>query len=201
MKIVFKGSSVLELNKGQGDLSRWALFYKLETMSFREFLQLQHDLILPVLSLAQILTEHRKIANDLTKKIKPYSYWDEYLSYGAYPFFREGKKYYRERIRQVIITVLENDLPSVSVLDYYGVLRIKKLLSIISHIVPFKPNIQELAHKVGTDRFTIYKYLDYLEKARMLNLLHHENQGIGALNKPEKIYMENTSLLFALSTN
>lgn len=199
IKIVFTGSSLLKLHTGEGDLSRRAVNYYLPELSFREFIHLNHKIVLPAFSMEEILKNHETVAAKILGKIKPIPLFNEYLKFGNYPYSLGNRENYLQQLSATIIFILENDLPSIHHIDFFSIQKIKKLLYIISEIVPFKPNISELAVKTGATRTTILQYLDFLEKASVINLLKSGKKGMTHLSKPEKIYLRNPNLLYALA--
>jgi len=200
LSIVLSGSSIPEIDKGEADLSRRAVKHELHELSLREYIELVHGIQLPVFSLQDIVTDHVKIAREINDKIKPLKMFREFLKEGSYPFIVEGKQNYRDKIRWVINLIIEHDLPAVTSITYESVVKLRKLLMLISHSVPFKPNISELSEKVGTSRDYLLKYLDLLEKGRLIKLLKPSGKRPSKyLNKPDKIYLNNPSLLYALN--
>lgn len=131
--------------------------------------------------------------------LKPLALFREYLKHGYYPYFIESQKNYNVRLLATINLVTETDLPSIFHFDYHSVQKIKKLLAIIARIAPYKPNIQKLAQQLGSTRDTLLKYLFYLEKARIVKWLGKDTFGINYLNKPEKLFLDNTNLMYAIS--
>lgn len=199
LKVMFTGSSVLEMSKTAGDLSRRAMIYKLETMSFREYVAYELKMIFEPISINDLVENHVEIANNLLDNgLKPFKHLENFWKYGSYPFSLESKSTYYEKLRNTINLIVENDLVSVAGIDFSTGLKIKKLLVAISESVPFKPNIADLAAKIGTDRRNIYLYIDYLCRSRLINSLMSDEKGMSAMSKPEMIYLENTSLAFAL---
>lgn len=201
LNIVFTSSSALEIHKGQYDLSRRLLSYNFQGLSFREFLLLKHEIKLPVLSLKEVLEAENPLEKDLPPDFFPYKYLHEYLLQGYYPFFLDDEKSYKHRLLNAILLVLESDLPAAHFIDYYAVMKLKKLLYILARIVPFKPNISELARQLGTTRDTILKYLSLLHHAHILRWLSSDTFGVNFLNKPDKIYLENTNIAAALNAD
>jgi len=199
LQIVLSGSSALHIQKGKADLSRRMLEWRLQGLSFREFLRLKYDLRLPVFSLDEIITDPLAAARQILSKIKPLKYLREYWHTGYYPFFTEGTGYYDEKLMQAVNEILETDLPAVTGMKYTAVVKLKKLLSVIADSVPYMPALTKLAKDLEVDRETVLKYLYHLEKAGLLMLLHREKKGMAALRKPEKVYLENPNLLYALS--
>lgn len=201
LKIVFTSSSALDIYKGSHDLSRRALVYHLPGLSFREFIELKYNIQLPVITLEDVLTREPENTWNYLEKIRPLKILPEYLKYGVYPFFIESEGTYLERLLATVNLVTETDLPPVYHLDYYSVQKIKAMLAIISGIVPFKPNIKKLAEQAGTTRDSLLKYLFYLEKAQIVKRLTKNTKGINFLNKPDKLYLDNTNLMYALANN
>ncbi len=198
LKIVFTGSSMLEVYKGNADLSRRAIHYLLHGMSFREFLILEKKLDLPAVSLEYLLSNHIEISQEINERIKPLPLFEDYLKFGYYPYYKENKNLYQIKLLNVINVILEMDLPAVEKIELHSIRNIRKLLSIMAQMVPFTPNITDLSAKIGTSRNSLLSYLSILEKAQLLNLLSQDVSGLRGLSKPEKIYLHNTNLIHAL---
>lgn len=199
LKVVFTSSSALEIYRGSHDLSRRALVYKLKGLSFREFLELKYGYKFNVYNLDEILNNHNKICIDINKKIKVIPLFKEYLKNGYYPFFVDLKDNYLIQLNNIINTVIETDLPAIYNIDFNSIIKIKKLLAILSDIVPYKPNIEKLAKQIATTRPTLLKYLYYLDKAQVIQWLGSDSYGINYLNKPDKLYLGNTNIAHAVS--
>lgn len=200
LKIVLTGSSSLHLAESKADLSRRALTYQLPELSLREYISLSTGESMPVFGLGEVLSNHRKIAMELTSSIKPLMWLKEYMRHGTYPFVLDSPDSFFVRLEKVMMTVLEVDLPAVLNIDFKSVHNLKKLLYVISTSAPFKPNISELSSKTGIARDTLIRYLHYLDQANLLMLLNSSKKGMGYLTKPEKIYLRNTSLMHVLSS-
>jgi uncharacterized protein len=202
-RIVFSGSSIIELGKQSVDLSRRAIMYELAGLSYREFLIFRGVIEeLPVFSMEDIFTNHREIATEICKKIKPLEHFQEYLKIGHYPFFLENPALTSIRLRQLVRLVLEVDLTSSEEnTKVTQVHRIAQLLQIIAESVPFKPNLLNLSRSLHIDRETVSRYLRHLHNARLISLLYSESQGIASLQKPEKIFLQNTALSYAIIPN
>ncbi|MFP4065768.1 MAG: ATP-binding protein [Bacteroidales bacterium] len=199
LQIVITGSSALDIYKGAGDLSRRAVLYQMQGMSFREFIAYKYQHKFPVISLEELLANPAKFTGPVLQKIKPIKLFEEYLAYGYYPFFIEDEETYHGRLRQTVNHVLETDLPSTEKIDYHAVHQLRRLLAVIAELVPFKPNIMKLSQQLDLSRETLLKYLYLLDRAGLLLLLQANTQGTSRMNKPEKVYLENTNLLFALA--
>ena len=199
--MVLSGSSSTEILKSEADLSRRALYYRLNGLSFREFINFKAGIDFQAFNLAELVENHKEISYEISREIKPIKEFLEYTSYGYYPFFIEDRSSYHQRIKQIINTVIEVDIPSVYTIDFKAVQNIKKLLGIIAEIVPFKPNVKKLSEQIGISRESFTRYLKFLEKAEIVNLLYSQSKGISFLNKPEKIYLNNSNISFALNKN
>jgi uncharacterized protein len=199
LKIVVTGSSALDIYKGKADLSRRAILYKMNGLSFREYIELKHGINFPVLPLDVILENPSEPIRAILREIKPIKLFEEYIQWGYYPFFSEGLQDYITRIKQIVNHVLDVDLPSVENIDFTAVHHLRKLLAVLSEMVPFKPNIVKLSKQIGISRETLMRYLYLLERADLLLLLQSGTKGISKMNKPEKVYLNNTNLFNALS--
>lgn len=195
LHIAFTGSSLLEILNGRADLSRRTLVYELTGLSFREYLSLikAHDF--PIFTLEEILKNNEQISAEIASKIKPFEFFDDYLSFGYYPYFLEGKDDYFNRLNETLNMILEVELPMLRGLEIAYIPRIKKLLAVIGESAPFIPNITQLAAKIRISRQTLLIYLKYLEDAKLINQLYKKSRGLSVLEKPEKILIENTNLI------
>lgn len=203
LKIVFTGSSMLQIFKADADLSRRVRHYQLFGLSFREFLIYEGLLKKTQKSFAleDILENHVSIAQKLNKKITVLPAFQKYLKYGYYPYYQEDIAGYGERVLQTFNTVIESDLPNVENIDFYSINRIKKLFYILSEMVPFTPNISQLSQTVDVTRVSLMNYLQLLEKAHCVLLLEQKATGMRQMVKPEKIYLQNTNYSYALAQN
>lgn len=193
LRVVFSGSSVLDLNKGSSDLSRRAVMYHLYGLSFREYLRLAQGIETPVFSLDEIVSGRVEEVSLRT----PLLFFESYLRQGYYPFAREGS--FDERLRQIISLTLETDIPVFAEMSATMGRKFKKLLSIIAQSVPFKPNMSKLAELIGTGRNLMGDYLRYIEDAGMIIQLKDDTGGIRGLGKVEKVYLDNCDLIYALA--
>ena len=200
LHIVFTGSSLLEVSKSQADLSRRAVCYSLFGLSFREFLQFENKLVHKPVTLHEILTNHQNLAETISGKLKILPEFRNYLTYGYYPFYKESIEDYAEKLQSVIHLILDNDLPAVENVEYSTLLKIKKLLMIIASLSPYSPNITQLSNDIESNRSATLKYLSCLQKAALLRLLTPSQKTMGALTKPEKIFLDNSNLLYTLTT-
>ena len=199
LQLLVTSSSLLEIYKSESDLSRRAVTYSLKELSFREFLYFEKNVSFPVYSLDDIINHHIDISYEITAKIKPIHEFKKYLQYGIYPYFLEGKKLFQEKLLQTINLTLETDLPAVERIDFEHVVKIKKLLFAIASSAPFTPNITKLSERTGMSRNGLLKALHYLEKAGLINLVNKNNKGISILSKPDKIFINNPNLQWALT--
>lgn len=198
LQVIFSGSSAIELDHAKGDLSRRAIIYHMNGLSFREFIEIKESIQLKSYSLDDILGNHTNIAHELLSQIKPYAYWQEYLQHGFYPFYFENPKSYSLRLKETINTVIEVDIPSLFAIDYDKIINLKKLIRLICQSKPFKINIKELSTKIGVNDYqTLYKYLEYLRRGKLINILKSQSKGDTIFVKPDKLYLANSNLHYA----
>lgn len=202
LKTVFTSSSMLEIYKGESDLSRRATTYQLKELSFREFLLFSTGYESPKIDLQQLLQDHTEIARQFKKSIAtPVKYFKNYLDYGCYPYFLENEKSYIQKLTQTINLILEIDLNAVENINYTDIRKIKKLLVAIAQSVPFTPNISKLSERLGMSRDFLLNAIKILNRADLVMELFKPTKGVGAFTKPEKLYLNNTNLILALSKN
>lgn len=192
LKIIFTGSSILDILKGYADLSRRALIYQLQGLSFREYLKMVHGFDFEPYSLDQIIQNKVKIEG----LEHPLPYFKEYLKQGYYPFGTENE--INIRLSQIILQTLETDIPQFANLNVGTSRKLKRLLSIIAESVPFKPNFSKISELLGVSRNSLDDYFSYMEKAGLIGQLRTETGGIRGLGKVDKVYIDNTNIIFNL---
>lgn len=201
LNIVLTGSSILEIYKGNADLSRRAIQYVMHGMSFREYLSFENQLHSDVIPLSELLENHVEIGASLPKELKILPAFGDYLNHGYFPYYKENIQSYHGRLIQTVNIVLETDLPAVEKIDFYSVDKIKKLLYVIAQMVPFTPNISQLSQQVGVSRNSLLSYIRYLERSQIIQTLEQKKGKLGKLTKPEKIYLNNTNYSYAFAGN
>ena len=193
LKITFTGSSVLDIYKGEADLSRRALIYTMQGLSFREYLELFHGIRSKVYSLDEILNHQVSV----TEMEHPLPLFRDYLKRGYYPFAKEiGFEY---RMQQVISQTTESDIAQYADMKASTARKLKQMLSIISTLAPYKPNADNLARELSVSKNNVPDYLVYLEMAGMIGQLRDDTGGMRGLGKVEKVYIDNPSLMTALA--
>ncbi len=197
LKIIFTGSSIIDISKQQGDLSRRALMYELPGLSYREYLAMKNIINLDAISLDELIKNGGGI--NLPKGFRPLEHFNNYLKFGYYPFILEDTGSTNQRINQLVRTMIEVDMAELKDFDIRNARKMLQLVYVIAQQVPFKPNISALALKTGMHRNSLNSYLHYLEQAKIISLLYPAGQSTSTLQKPEKIYLNNTSLLYALA--
>ena len=201
LHIVITGSSMLQLSKTDADLSRRCRKYVIQGMSFREYLEFDHIAQLPTIPLEKILNDHQTIAAHLTNKMPIQKYFEQYLSHGYYPFYKEEGDGFTARLEEAIDWIINVEIPAVEKVSYELVYKTKILLGILAELNPYTLNVSDLATKLGASRDSVYKMLDLLQKAGLIRRLYQKSTGMKKLQKPEKILFDNTNLMYALSPN
>lgn len=199
IRIVYTGSSMLEIDHSKADLSRRQTLYSLNALSFREFLSFEGVLQMPALSLDDLLQNHVAKAMEIVSKIKVLRHFDDYLRHGCYPFYKESGDDFLLRLDETAQVVLEMDLPAVEEVTYQTIQKAKSLLMIIARNVPLEPNIQTLVSELETTRDLCLKLLYALDRAGLLLLLTDEPKSYKHLVKPKKIYLGNPNLMYAFA--
>ena len=198
--VVFTGSSILKIDQSQADLSRRCLFFTMQGLSLREYLDFNNIAQLAPVSLDQILENHAKLASEIIRQVHVLQYFEEYLRHGYYPFYRELAEGYEMALRQMVANVIEQDIPQAEALEQSTINRIKRLISLIARVTPFTVNVSRIANTLECDRQTVHKLLRTLQRASLINMLFKGRNNMQQMVKPEKIYLENTNLMYALAS-
>lgn len=192
MQIAFTGSSILDIYKGTADLSRRAPIYEMQGLSFREYLGMFHHISAPAYSLEDIL-QHKV---EIPGVEHPLPLFADYLKRGYYPFGMDID--FDMELEQVINQTMEIDIPQYAEMNVSTGRKLKQLLVIIARSVPFKPVMQKLADMIGVSRNYLNDYLLYIEKSGMIGQVRDATGGIRGLGKVDKVYLDNTNLIYSL---
>ena len=198
-KVVFTGSSLLQLDSKVADLSRRVVIYELRGLSFREYLKFSGVSTFNSYSISEILQNHVEIASEITSSIRILGEFDKYIQKGYYPFFLNTSEFsYSQRVERIVETVIDLDIPAVANIEYETQLKLKKLIVILSEQVPFVPNFSKLSKDVGVTRNQLLKLFNLLNGGAILRTLHNASTQPKSAANPEKILFDNPSVLQAL---
>lgn len=198
--VVFTGSSILKIDQSQADLSRRCLFFTMQGLSFREYLEFNGIAQFGSVELEQILTSHVALAMEITRQVHVLQYFGDYLRHGYYPFYHELADGYKMALRQMVANVIEQDIPQAESVEMNTINRMKRLIALIARVSPFTVNVSRIANTLECDRQAVYKLLGTMHRASLINMLYKGKNNMQQLVKPEKVYLENTNLMFALAS-
>ncbi len=199
LNVVFTGSSMLEILNARADLSRRAAVYDMQGFSFREYLNRNLGLKLPKVTLDDVLRHHYELSGQILNEVKVLAHFTDYLHHGYYPFYNELPTLYRSRINEVVNLVVDIEFPQLRGVDPAYLPKIKQLLYIIAETAPFTPNITKLGERIGLTRNSLLLYIAALHDSRLTYCAQKTAFGLTRLQKPDKIYLENTNLMYALA--
>lgn len=194
LKVVYTGSSILDIRRGGADLSRRQLEYTMYGLSFREYLLLSHGIDLPVYTLDDVVAQRIEFP---AVEHRPIALFKEYMREGYYPFFRQRDSH--TRLQQVVNQVLEVDIPKFAELTLTTIEKLKRLMYVVAQSVPFKPNYSKLGRDLECHRTSVSDLMLLLEKSHLVQILRDDSFGVSSLGKVDKIYLGNTHLAYALN--
>lgn len=198
LKVIFSASSALDIYRGQADLSRRVTSYSLPGLSLRENIAFKGIAAFPSVTLAEIRVRHREISQEIVSMIRPLPFFEKYLSSGYLPIFTEGEHEYLPKLEQIVNAVVDTDLAYIASYNAGTAVKVKRLLGVVAESAPFKPNISALSNKLAIPRDRVLDYIYQLRDARLLNVLSTAGKGVSRLQKPDKIFLENTNLSYAI---
>lgn len=199
LKVVFTGSSLLNILNAEADLSRRCVSYDMQGLSFREYLMFKEGFSFPTFTLEEILQHPLKVGEVVLARCRPLQHFTKYLQEGYYPFFLQQDIDYLTQVQKVVSLILEIELPQLRQVDVGNVRKLRSLLAVLSSGVPFAVDISKMAQMAELNRNTILSYLSHLHRAKLINLLYSDRLNLKRMQKPDKIYLENANLLQALS--
>lgn len=200
LRVVFSGSSLLNILNADADLSRRCLPYNMFGLSFREFLMFYKNIQFPVISLQEVLQGASDICREVNERCRPVQMFKEYLQDGYYPFFTGNREDYYINIENVVNLILEQEMPLLCGVDPAYIRKLKALLGILASSVPYEVDITKLAGIIGLTRNSVITYLQNLNRAELLKLLYSDLASVKKMQKPDKIYLQNPNLLYAIAS-
>ena len=200
LNIVYTGSSMLEIDHSRADLSRRQTLYTMQGLSFREYLAINKIKDVQPLPLGQLFEEHQTAAMDICRDISVTKHFSNYLKEGYYPFHIEAGSDYLARLDETAKLVIESDMPAVENVSYATIQKTKQLLMVVAGNVPLVPNISKLSAQLETTRDMCLKMLYTLDRAGLVLLLTRNVKDYKHLVNPEKIFLGNTNLMYALGS-
>ena len=199
LHIILSGSSLIQINDGQADLSRRILIYDMPGLSLREFIRLDQGLDIEPTTLEHLLASPNQYCRKVMSLCRPLEHFANYRQFGYYPFFLEGMQEYYDKVENVINYIVDVELPKHRGIDVGNTRKIKALLQVISQMTPYEVDIAKLSKATGIMRTTVLKYLTHLEEACLIRRLFTDLKNVTDLQKPDKVYLDNTNLLYTLS--
>lgn len=194
IKVVFSGSSSIDLIKGTYDLSRRGVLYRIGGMSFREYLLFNDTARIDAVPLDEIIKNKNKIEGKLAGIRRIKGYFKEYLGSGYYPFYLEDKKTYHQKIIRIIGKTIYEDISNFYRLKTENLSNFKRILSYLATIPPGELNRNSIAKNIGLDNKTIQNYLNILKETGLIELISVNKSGASLLRQTEKMYLDNPDL-------
>lgn len=201
LHVVFTGSSILDIHNGKADLSRRALVFDMHGLSFRQFLEIETEESFQPYTLREILTGHREISITITQKVKPFKHFADYLKHGYFPFYLESVDFYHLRLSAILNQTIETDFPALLAVDAQYIEKIKRFVNLLATDIPFKPNISALGAAIGVSWQTVINYMNYLDRANIIEMVYPVSKGVKSLAKPEKVYLHHPNLFHVFKTD
>ena len=199
MKVTFSGSSLIQILNADADLSRRVLSYKMKGLSFREFLIFYKGISLPSFTLEEILSNYDEICSQVTSVCHPQPLFEEYLRVGYYPFYDVSAEEYYSRIENVVSFIIDQEMTQFCGVEPAYTRKLKAMMMFLAVNNPYEVNIAKLAAYLEISKNTVLSYLSSMERAELVHLLYADNKSVTKMQKPDKIYLDNTNLLYALA--
>lgn len=199
LKITFTGSSLIQILNADADLSRRALSYTMEGLSFREYLHFYKGIIIPRYSLDDILNNADTICEKMNRLCRPQKMFEEYLRTGFYPFYDGSEVEYYSRIENVVNFIIEQEMTEFCRVEPSYTRKLKAMLLFLAGNIPYEVNISKLASYLEISKNTVLSYLDSMKRAELLHLLYADNKTVTKMQKPDKIFIHNPNMLYALA--
>ena len=200
LKVTFTGSSLLQILNADADLSRRVLSYDMAGLSFREYLRFYKGIELPSYSLYDILNDADHICQQVCEVCRPQALFEEYLRVGYYPFYDGDEQEYYSRIENVVSFIIDQEMTLFCGVEPAYTRKLKAMLLFLANNIPYDVSIAKLSSYLEINKTTVLSYLANMQRAELVNLLYTDNKSVTKMQKPDKIYLHNPNMLYALST-
>ena len=200
LRITFTGSSLLQILNADADLSRRVLNYDMAGLSFREYLQFYKGIELPSYSLEEILNNADSICQKVCEACRPQAFFEDYLRIGYYPFYDGDDQDYYSRIENVVSFIIDQEMTQFCGVEPAYTRKLKAMLLFLANNVPYDVSIAKLSSFLEINKTTVLSYLASMQKAELLNLLYTDNKSVTKMQKPDKVYLHNPNMHYALSS-
>lgn len=198
IKIVFSGSSSLDLVKGSYDLSRRAVMYTLPGLSFREYLNFTFNMSHKSYSFSEFMQNYMKINQDISAIPRLLGHFHDYLKKGFYPFLAEDPLSYYQKLLRVIDKTIYEDISNFYSMKTTNLRHLSKVLNYLATIPPGEISTYNLGKNLSIDDKTAANYLNMLQETGLVEIIYPRESGNQGLRKPEKVFLNNTNLHYAL---
>lgn len=199
LRLVLSGSSLIQLNDGQADLSRRQDVYDMPGLSLREYLWFRTGKQIEPITLAGLIEHAPAYCRKVTTLYHPLEYFGDYLKKGYFPFTFDRPKTYLPLIENIVTYTIDAELTKYRGIALENTRKIKALLQVMAETLPLLVDISKLSKSVSIDRVTLLRYLKYLNEAKLTRSLFMEIDKVTDLQKPDKILFDNTNIIYALN--
>lgn len=200
LQIIFSGSSALKIEHASADFSRRAVVHNLGVLSLREFIEIQTNQKFQCYTLEDIISKHYDIAMDIMSRIRPLEQFNNYINYGCYPFYQESLADYPQKLIEVINLTIDSDLCGIYNIDPSKLDKLKKIIYMLCATSPYELNVSKLSAAVGASWSTLSKYLERMDAGSLIHIVRG-GSGMRAVNKPDKLLLDNPNLFTVLCAN
>jgi len=183
VKIMFSGSSALDITKTTADLSRRVVLKELKPASFREFLNITKNKNIPTVSFEKIIKDKAV----LTKKYAAaFEYYKEYMNYGGLLYPKNG---FYEALENSIRKVILQDLSALRDVNIKYETDVYKFLYLIARSLPYETNYSSISKKLAISKTMAIRIVkDLQDTGSILPILPCKKKGIDVKKEP-KIYL------------
>ena len=172
----------------------------MEGLSFREYLHFYKGIQISKYSLDEILTNADNICAEVNAKCRPVKMFEEYLRVGYYPFYDGIETEYYSRLENVVNFIIDQEITMFCGVDPAFTRKLKAMLLFLADNLPYEVNISKLASYLEINKNTVVNYLNAMQRAELLHLIYTDNKSVTKMQKPDKIFIHNTNMLYALSS-
>lgn len=203
MKLVFTGSSAINLIKWKYDLSRRLTLYKLQWLSLREYINKTQKLNIKKYDLSDLINNTNQVVDDVYGFV-----WDkipflfkQYLRGWYYPFAFENDdlNIYYNKIWWAIDKLIYEDISNSYRLDTFHLEKFKFILMFFAFAAPWELSINSLSKKLSLAHDTTANYLDILSQVWVINSIFSEWLISTTIRKAKKIYIDNPNIVYYLN--
>lgn len=203
VKIIFSGSNMIDITRWWYDLSRRAILCHMPLFSFGEFIYLTKWIKVKNYSFQELLKDHVKIAKENVLRFSK-TLFQEYIKYWQFGYRYDSNRSifeFNEKLQNSIKKSVFQDLPRFVDISTNNLSKVRELIYFLSETGTSDTSVNSLAKKILTSAPTTDVYINFLQRAGVVNIIDFYWNISDSIRKNKKYLIHSTNILNLFSDN